>query len=137
MQVVSILEAPRILGSVSFQSNEVKGAQNSEFLFYKIQARNNNYNTVNIHYLAYTPAALHCQLLSTIVDSPLQLQPNQVVVQPAFTSRSRYQDLYPGLKHNKRSYIHMHCSDLTPLVANWQYQYGMNIIIKNDCSSSV
>ena len=32
VQVVSILDAPSILGSVSFQSNDVKGAQNSEFL---------------------------------------------------------------------------------------------------------
>ena len=35
VQVVSILEAPRRLGSVSFQSKEVRGAQNSEFLFCK------------------------------------------------------------------------------------------------------
>ena len=33
VQVVSMLEAPRMFGSVSFQSNEVSGAQNSEFLF--------------------------------------------------------------------------------------------------------
>ena len=33
VQVVSMLEAPRMLGSVSFQSKEVRGAQNSEFLF--------------------------------------------------------------------------------------------------------
>ena len=30
-----MLEAPRRLGSVSFQSKEVRGAQNSEFLFCK------------------------------------------------------------------------------------------------------
>lgn len=35
VQVVSMLEAPRRLGSVSFQSKEVRGAQNSEFLFCK------------------------------------------------------------------------------------------------------
>ena len=33
VHVVSMLEAPRRLGSVSFQSKEVRGAQNSEFLF--------------------------------------------------------------------------------------------------------
>ena len=33
VQVVSMLEVPRRLGSVSFQSKEVRGAQNSEFLF--------------------------------------------------------------------------------------------------------
>ena len=32
VHVVSILEAPKMFGSVSFQSNEVSGAQNSEFL---------------------------------------------------------------------------------------------------------
>ena len=35
VQVVSMLEAASKLGSVSFQSKEVRGAQNSEFLFYK------------------------------------------------------------------------------------------------------
>jgi hypothetical protein len=35
VQVVSMLEAPRRLGSVSFQSKDVRGAQNSEFLFCK------------------------------------------------------------------------------------------------------
>jgi hypothetical protein len=30
-----MLEAPRRLGSVSFQSKDVRGAQNSEFLFCK------------------------------------------------------------------------------------------------------
>ena len=30
-----MLEAPRILGSVSFQSNEVRGAQNSDFLLWR------------------------------------------------------------------------------------------------------
>ena len=33
VQVVSILEAANKLGSVSFQSNDVSGAQNSELLF--------------------------------------------------------------------------------------------------------
>ena len=33
VQVVSMLEVPRRLGSVSFQSKEVRGAQYSEFLF--------------------------------------------------------------------------------------------------------
>jgi hypothetical protein len=33
MQVVSIDEVPMMFGSVSFQSNEVSGAQNSVFLF--------------------------------------------------------------------------------------------------------
>lgn len=33
VQVVSILEVPNRLGSTSFQSNDVKGAQKSEFLF--------------------------------------------------------------------------------------------------------
>lgn len=33
VHVVSILEVPRRFGSTSFQSNEVKGAQKSEFLF--------------------------------------------------------------------------------------------------------
>jgi hypothetical protein len=34
VQVVSIDEVPSIEGSVSFQSKEVSGAQNSEFLFW-------------------------------------------------------------------------------------------------------
>lgn len=33
VQVVSILEVPKRFGSVSFQSNDVSGAQNSLFLF--------------------------------------------------------------------------------------------------------
>ena len=33
VHVVSILEVPRRLASTSFQSNDVKGAQKSEFLF--------------------------------------------------------------------------------------------------------
>lgn len=33
VQVVSMLEVPSLFGSVSFQSKEVKGAQNSLFLF--------------------------------------------------------------------------------------------------------
>lgn len=33
VHVVSILEVPIKLGSTSFQSNEVSGAQKSEFLF--------------------------------------------------------------------------------------------------------
>lgn len=37
VQVVSMLEAASKLGSVSFQSKEVRGAQNSEFLFYKTE----------------------------------------------------------------------------------------------------
>ncbi len=32
-----MLDAPNMLGSVSFQSNDVKGAQNSEFLLYEKQ----------------------------------------------------------------------------------------------------
>jgi hypothetical protein len=35
VQVVSILDVPIKFGSISFQSNDVKGAQKSEFLFYK------------------------------------------------------------------------------------------------------
>ena len=35
MHVVSMLEVPTMLGSVSFQSNDVRGAQNSEFLFWR------------------------------------------------------------------------------------------------------
>jgi len=35
VQVVSIDEVPNRFGSVSFQSNDVNGAQKSEFLFYK------------------------------------------------------------------------------------------------------
>ena len=35
VQVVSILEAASRLGSVSFQSKDVMGAQYSELLFYK------------------------------------------------------------------------------------------------------
>ena len=37
VQVVSILDVPTMFGSVSFQSKEVSGAQNSEFRFYKTQ----------------------------------------------------------------------------------------------------
>ncbi len=37
MHVVSIDEVPMRFGSTSFQSNEVKGAQKSEFLFFKNQ----------------------------------------------------------------------------------------------------
>lgn len=33
VQVVSMLDVPSLLGSVSFQSNDVKGAQYSLFLF--------------------------------------------------------------------------------------------------------
>jgi hypothetical protein len=33
VQVVSILDVPIKFGSISFQSNDVKGAQKSEFLF--------------------------------------------------------------------------------------------------------
>ena len=33
VQVVSMLEVPSLLGSVSFQSKDVRGAQNSLFLF--------------------------------------------------------------------------------------------------------
>jgi hypothetical protein len=33
VQVVSILDVPIKLGSISFQSNDVNGAQKSEFLF--------------------------------------------------------------------------------------------------------
>ena len=33
VQVVSMLDVPTMFGSVSFQSNEVRGAQNSEFRF--------------------------------------------------------------------------------------------------------
>ena len=44
VQVVSILEVPRILVSVSFQSNDVSGAQYSELLF----CNNNNNNSNNI-----------------------------------------------------------------------------------------
>lgn len=33
VQVVSILDVPNRFGSVSFQSNDVSGAQNSLFLF--------------------------------------------------------------------------------------------------------
>ena len=33
VQVVSMLEVPSLLGSVSFQSKDVSGAQNSLFLF--------------------------------------------------------------------------------------------------------
>jgi hypothetical protein len=33
VQVVSILDVPIKLGSTSFQSNDVNGAQKSEFLF--------------------------------------------------------------------------------------------------------
>ena len=33
VHVVSMLDVPSLFGSVSFQSNEVKGAQNSLFLF--------------------------------------------------------------------------------------------------------
>lgn len=35
VHVVSILEVPTRLGSNSFQSNDVSGAQKSEFLFWK------------------------------------------------------------------------------------------------------
>lgn len=35
VQVVSILDVPIKFGSTSFQSNDVNGAQKSEFLFYK------------------------------------------------------------------------------------------------------
>jgi hypothetical protein len=34
VQVVSILEVPIRFGSTSFQSNDVRGAQKSEFLFW-------------------------------------------------------------------------------------------------------
>ena len=37
MHVVSIDEVPIRFGSISFQSNEVSGAQKSEFLFFKIE----------------------------------------------------------------------------------------------------
>lgn len=41
VQVVSILEVPIKFGSTSFQSNDVNGAQKSEFLFCKYdQIRN-------------------------------------------------------------------------------------------------
>ena len=33
VQVVSMLEVPSLFGSVSFQSKDVRGAQNSLFLF--------------------------------------------------------------------------------------------------------
>ena len=36
VQVVSMLDVPTMLGSVSFQSNDVRGAQNSEFRFYTV-----------------------------------------------------------------------------------------------------
>jgi len=36
VHVVSILDVPSLLGSVSFQSKAVKGAQNSLFLFCNI-----------------------------------------------------------------------------------------------------
>lgn len=36
VHVVSILDVPNRFGSISFQSNDVRGAQKSEFLFWKI-----------------------------------------------------------------------------------------------------
>ena len=45
VQVVSILEVPRILVSVSFQSNDVSGAQYSELLFCKKQQQ----STLTVH----------------------------------------------------------------------------------------
>lgn len=37
MHVVSIEDVPIKFGSTSFQSNEVRGAQKSEFLFLKLE----------------------------------------------------------------------------------------------------
>lgn len=40
VQVVSMLDVPIRFGSTSFQSNEVRGAQKSEFLFWKNNKKN-------------------------------------------------------------------------------------------------
>ena len=96
VHVVSILEAPSMFGSVSFQSNEVSGAQNSEFLFCKWWwswewdlCRRSFTRGVYLRCLACIPAGLHCRLLSTVVNSPLQLQPNLVTVPPAIQRITR------------------------------------------------
>ena len=83
VQVVSILEVPIKLGSTSFQSKDVNGAQKSEFLFCKINAHDTitvQFCEISIDHQVISSRNLHyskCILVVFRAPRPATLEDNR------------------------------------------------------------
>ena len=87
VQVVSMLDVPRRFGSISFQSNDVRGAQKSEFLFcnvkYNILYTPKYSNILNFCSVLTWSWCLHTTYIHLDVHYPLPEAKSQCSINPA------------------------------------------------------